>query len=102
MSSRAGPSVRDHDKRSPESYRSTISTLTIKACYAGILIGTQGRHIGAISRASGAELRVRDHPWSPTLRLVEILGALEQVQVAARMVVRSFLDRDLPPPLETT
>ncbi|MCO5561604.1 hypothetical protein L7F22_015225 [Adiantum nelumboides] len=75
--------VRDHDNRLQKSHR----TLTIKACYAGLLIGTQGRNIGALRRESGARVQVCDHPSSPKLRLVEIDGAIDQLQVATQMVM---------------
>ncbi|MCO5561599.1 hypothetical protein L7F22_015220 [Adiantum nelumboides] len=90
--------VRDHNNRLQKSHR----TLTIKACYAGIFIGTQGRNIGVLRRESGAQVQVRDHPSSPKLRLVEIDGAIDQVQVATQMVMQSFLSKGLPAPVETT
>ncbi|KAH7422624.1 hypothetical protein KP509_12G017800 [Ceratopteris richardii] len=87
------------DKDGPGNVRKpAVSMITIEARYAGILIGTQGRTIGSIERASGARLHVCDHP-SPILRAVNVNGTYEQVQVATRMVVETFRDRGLPPPL---
>lgn len=82
--------------------RSMKCVLSIKASFAGLLIGSKGRNIEAISRGSGARLQICENPLNPASRLVEISGVPEEVQVAKGMVIKSFLDKGLPPPVVVT
>lgn len=67
--------------------------VSIKASVAGLVIGKGGTNIKEISKVSGAKLYVREDERNPSLRLVHITGAPEQIQVAREMVLQILLKK---------
>ncbi|XP_010452618.1 PREDICTED: zinc finger CCCH domain-containing protein 52-like isoform X1 [Camelina sativa] len=65
---------------------SATAKISVDASLAGAIIGKSGIHSKQICRQTGAKLSIKDHERDQNLKIIELDGTFEQINVASGMV----------------